>query len=566
MTVYIKDYLQYTENGDCTLAVQEALRVCKKQKAEKLLFEKGTYHFYGKYAYQKEYFMSNNDYSLKSIIFPLLGFAGLTVDGGGSDFIFHGEVLPFVVDGSREITIKNLSVDYPRPFFTQGKILASENGQTDIEFDQQAFPCRVEEDGILFIDPEGPEEVAPCRRMLIAEFDMKTGGPSAYLSPYIAKLGQGHKPHFLDHMTKFITAEQLSDSVIRLHGIDGHTPGNYWATTHARRDNPGVFLQDSQEVLLENIDLFHTQAMGVIGQLCHNVTLQNVNTVVRPGSGRMISVSADSTHFVNCSGYVRMFDCTFTNMLDDAGNFHGTYTTINKILDDHTLLLEFRHNQQKGVMLYRPGDIIHLVENASLAAYAALTVKEAVWHSGDFVRVETVEPLPREAVLGHAVENYSRMPDVHLRGCVSGHNRPRGFLVTTNGKVLIEDCTFYNMMCALHFTGDANDWFESGPVRDVTVRNNRFVNSAYTGGAVIAITPAVKVKEQNYYHSGITIENNFFELHEKRFLRVLNSRNVIFRNNTYRQNSALPAHDAMGQTGIVSAYCADCILEEPKSV
>jgi hypothetical protein len=60
---------------------------------------KGTYHFRARYASTKYYSISNNDSGVKAIIFPLLGFDRLTIDGGGSDFLFHGEVLPFVVDG-----------------------------------------------------------------------------------------------------------------------------------------------------------------------------------------------------------------------------------------------------------------------------------------------------------------------------------------------------------------------------------------------------------------------------------------------------------------------------------
>jgi len=564
MNIFIKDFAHLVEEDDYTLAVQEALMECRKHSQITLVFEKKTYHFRKKYAFQKEYFMSNNDYSLKSIIFPLIGFKGLTIDGGGADFIMHGEILPFVIDHSENVTVKNFSIDYPRPFFSQAKIIASENGHTDLEFDTKAFPCRVENDGIVFYSEE-PDYMskAPTFRVLAAEFDVQTGGPSAFISPYIARFSKEHTPSFLDSFTKYCRVEQLSENIIRLNGIDGHTVGNYWATTHANRDNPGILINFSKDTMLEKINLYHTAAMGVIGQVSENIILNQVNTIVREGSNRYISVSADSTHFVNCSGQVNLFDCTFTNMLDDAGNFHGTYTTINKILNKNTLLVEFRHHQQKGVMLYQKGDTIHLIENSTLASFAELTVKEASWLSGDFIRIETEEALPAETKLGNAVENYSRMPSVHIKGCVSGHNRPRGFLITTNKKVVIEECTFYNMMCGLHFTGDANDWFESGPVRDVTVRNNNFKNSSYTGGAAIAIDPAVKVKENNYYHSGITIENNTFEMHEKRFLSMHNSKNVIFRNNKYICNPSMPAHQQIRQDGISVSDCKDCIIEEP---
>jgi hypothetical protein len=563
MLIHVKNYSHLAEKTDDTPALMEAIRECAKNPGSTLMFENKTYHFYRKYAYQKEYFISNNDYSLKSIIFPLIGIDGLTVEGNGAEFIMHGEILPFVVDHSKDITLRNFSVDYPRPFFSQARIITSGNGFTDLEFDQDHFPCRAENKGITFFAKD-PQDMTPKSvfRALAAEFDPKTGAPDAYVSPYIVRFSRDHEPTFLDHFTQYAEVEQKSEQVIRLNGIDHHTVGSYWAATHADRENPGCLIHNSEDTLLENINFYHTAAMGVIGQISENITLRNVNTVVRPGSGRLISVSADSTHFVNCSGLVSLEDCTFTNMLDDAGNFHGTYTTVHKILGKNAFLAEFRHFQQRGVMLYHPGDLISLVENSSLQSYAILTVEEASWYSSDFIRIETKEPLPDSLLLGHAIENFSRMPSVSIKRCTAGNNRPRSFLITTNKSVRIEECTLFSMSCGLHFTGDANDWFESGPVKDVVVRNNHFRNSAYAGGAAIAITPAVKETKGNYYHSGIVIEDNVFEMHEKRIMIARNSEKIVFRRNRFVQNENFPAHPPIGEHGISIADCKDCNIEE----
>jgi hypothetical protein len=50
-------------------------------------------------------------------------------------------------------------------------------------------------------------------------------------------------------------------------------------------------------------------------------------------------------------------------------------------------------------------------------------------------------------------------------------------------------------MSAVLIEADAEGWYESGPVRDVTIRNNEFIDCAYQGGpgnAVIAINPSNK--------------------------------------------------------------------------
>lgn len=561
MNIYFKDYVHLVEDGDCTLAVWEALRECAEHPQATLLFEKGTYHFKSKYAYQKEYYMSNNDYSLKSIIFPLFDRKELTIDGGGSDFIMHGEVLPFVLDRCDNITLKHFSVDYIRPFFSQARIIASGNGYTDLEFDTDQYPFKIENEAITFVGHNN--ETYPDSELifLVTEFDIHTGGPTAYNGVYIIRFPNVSTPAHLEGLTKDIRAEQRSVNRIRLHGIDNHQAGNYWTATHARRDYPGIFINESKDTLLQDINLYHAPSMGVMGQVSENITLERVHTIVRPESNRCISVNVDSTHFVNCSGQINLYDCTFTNMMDDAGNFHGNYTKVDKIINPHTLLVRFGHSMQKGVMIYKPGDTIHFVAPSTLQTYAVHTVRQAEWLSGDYVRIEMEEALPDKLAIGDAVENYSRMPSVHIKGCVSGNNRPRGFLIATNRKVLIEDCMFYNMWFGIQMTGDAGAWCESGPVKDVTIRNNYFRNASYVGGAAIAVTPHVPVKENNYYHSGIKIEDNTFELHDKRFLHARNSKNIEFRNNRYIRNLSLTPQEQVGDNGIELIDCSDCFIE-----
>lgn len=70
-------------------------------------------------------------------------------------------------------------------------------------------------------------------------------------------------------------------------------------------------------------------------------------------------------------------------------------------------------------------------------------------------------------------------------------------------------------MSAILIEGDAEGWFESGPVNDVLIRENTFVDCAYNGGpgnAVIAINPSNSVINANRpVHKNIRIENNLFK-------------------------------------------------------
>ena len=76
-----------------------------------------------------------------------------------------------------------------------------------------------------------------------------------------------------------------------------------------------------------------------------------------------------------------------------------------------------------------------------------------------------------------------------------------------SGKVVVENNMFHRPAAAgILIEDDAEGWFESGPVRDMLIRNNRFVRCG------ISITPHTKGnKPGEAVHENIRIEDNSFE-------------------------------------------------------
>ncbi len=559
MTIYLSNYLHLCDGKDTVPALNAALADTKP--GDTLVLGKGLYHLYPTHTTKRFYCVSNNDRSEKNIAFDLANRHDITIEGDGAELLFHGHVTPFVLDKCENITLQNFSIDYRNPFFFQARITAAGEDFTELTFDGDTFACGLRDERFCFYSPEdGWESIA--KKVLVTEFD-DNGRPSDHLGPYFTVLGE-EEHSFLSGMYRYFTAEQTAKNTIRLHGKIGytHTVGNWWVCTFGGRHNPGIFLNEAKNTVLRDINLYHTAAMGVIAQCSENITLERVDAKTRPGSGRVLSVSADATHFVNCSGQITLKDCSFTSMMDDAGNFHGIYTIVKESAD-HTLTLTYGHPQQVGIALYRVGDKVRLVDNKTMQPYAELTVINAVLETYNCLKLTVEETLPETVQAGHVVENHTRMPNVHLDGCVCGNNRPRGYLLTTCGKVLVENCTFFNMYCGIECAGDANSWFESGPVTDVTIRNNRFEDAAYAGGTAISICPAVKEVSGKPYHRNIVIENNHFRMHEKRFLHASHTAGLVFRNNTYTEDLTLASHGAVGETGISLHNCQDVVVEEP---
>ena len=126
------------------------------------------------------------------------------------------------------------------------------------------------------------------------------------------------------------------------------------------------------------------------------------------------------------------------------------------------------------------------------------------------------KPAPAEVKVGDALENLTWSPDVTIRNNDFDSNRARGLLVSTPGRVLIENNRFQSSGSAILIAGDANAWYESGAVRDVIIRGNEFgeacLSSPYQfGEGIISILPEIPKPELGLpFHRNIRIEDNTF--------------------------------------------------------
>jgi len=96
---------------------------------------------------------------------------------------------------------------------------------------------------------------------------------------------------------------------------------------------------------------------------------------------------------------------------------------------------------------------------------------------------------------------------------------------------------------AILLCGDCNGWYETGACRDVQIRNNTFVNALTATyqftNAVISIYPEIpNLKEQQkFFHSGIVIENNRFNMFDRPLVYAKSTDGLLFRDNIVVANS-----------------------------
>jgi hypothetical protein len=85
-------------------------------------------------------------------------------------------------------------------------------------------------------------------------------------------------------------------------------------------------------------------------------------------------------------------------------------------------------------------------------------------------------------------------------------------------------------MSGILISDDASDWYESGPVRDVIIRGNAFMNCEENA---ILIKPETR-RYAGAVHQNILIENNLFVLNNIYGVNVCNSDNVTLKDNVYK--------------------------------
>ncbi len=194
------------------------------------------------------------------------------------------------------------------------------------------------------------------------------------------------------------------------------------------------------------------------------------------------------------------------------------------------------HAQTYGFMAFNPGDEIEFVDRESFGSYGLNRIKEVVMLTPVELLLTLEYSVPDRLKLQDVVENVTWDPEVEVRGCRVHRIPTRGFLLSSRQKMLIEDNDFFaTYMSAILVAADANHWYESGPVRDRTIRNNRFVRCAEP---VIQIHPR-NILPNNAYHQNIRIENNEFVLRKALIVDAKSTKNLIIKENTILSEKVL---------------------------
>ncbi len=100
-------YSDFCKTNNHSYNLYSAIRYCKDNQVDTMVFDKGRYEFFSELASETVLCVSNHDiYEIKRVAFLLEEMDNFSIDGGESEFIFHGTIIPFAIKNSKNITLK----------------------------------------------------------------------------------------------------------------------------------------------------------------------------------------------------------------------------------------------------------------------------------------------------------------------------------------------------------------------------------------------------------------------------------------------------------------------------
>jgi len=542
---------------DVTLEVNELIESLKNKKGVTLYFPKGTYEFYPENAIEAYRAVTNHDNSLKRMVFPLFNFEDFTLDGGGSTFMFHGRICPIIIDGAKNITLKNFTIDWETPFVHEMTVLENDKKTNSFVVDIKPYKYGFEVvDNEIIFNHYGWKDVIGQN----IAFNPKTKAPIWHTRNY-SMYNRGLKntvKKLNDKKARFTNYTKKTPPVGTVFAVYGSSPGG-------NRFAQAIHIADSKDTFINNVKVYAAGGMGVIAERCENITLNKF--IVTSREDRSIATRADATHFLGCKGLIKLENCLLEHMLDDGINVHGAYVNIDEYLGDNKFICSISHQQQWGLTFAGPGDKIMLTSRETVLPLYETTVNK-FRILNDKRMVITVTDLPEQMPTGPlSFENITWNPDVHMTNNIIRDNRARGALITTKGKVLIENNYFSSQMHGILIEGDNKSWYESGGVRDITITNNTFENIGYGNGEHYPLyaSPMFTDKQRlgdDKYHYNINFTKNKVKSFNGLLVHALSIKGLYIEGNTIEISNTYP--NGCNKPSINLNYCEDVSIKNNK--
>ncbi|MBQ8203016.1 MAG: hypothetical protein IJZ75_01890 [Clostridia bacterium] len=515
--------------NDVTATVAEAIEKLKESGGE-LKFQKGEYHFYKDNAAVKTLYVSNNDSGEKHIAFNLSGLENITVDGGGSTFIFHSGVFPFAAEDCENLTVKNFRMDLSYPLVALMQVGKKTEEGFFFKIDKGRYPYRIE-DGSLIFESENGELSGKLRKFSLHR--ASRGG--------VQYLFTGNCMDSAENLPARYTRTDASYSEDGIYfkyrkdipvGLVFDEGEELLVNIASGRRIDMLFFDKCSSVTVKNVIINRGEAMGIVATFCQDILIDGFGTDISVYND-YITLTGDALHFVNCKGLVEIKNCNITHTADDAINVHGVYTEFKK-LNGREITADFKHQDHYGITPYYKGDMLDIINNKTLEIMGRARVENAApINKGRSIKIicDNIEGKFEE---GFFIENVTRSPDVYI------HNNSfvdfPHIRLSGNGKILVEDNRMEKCAAALYAYDLAQYWYESGRIKDLTFRNNALIDCNFKmGKAFVNVgVSGFDGEDTPVIHERVEISGNTFEKITHNDITAFGVKDLIIKDNVIK--------------------------------
>ena len=372
----------------------------------------------------------------------------------------------FCVVNSRSVRIEKLGLTTDSPIGCAGRIVGKDAAAKTVDF-------RVDE-ACAFTGREHAFQVNSCD---------EEGAPDRALEAHVAVHPVTNEAGVVRHEGMAYT--RLGERLIRLklpswapmHAV---TNGHRALLRYSRNGGTAFYAANVRGLTLEDIEISRTSAMGlVLAPGTADVTLRRF--CIRPAAGdpALHASNSDGIHVFGCEGTLRLEDCHFKGLGDDAFNVHsmgGEVMAYDAAQGKAKLVL--RQTDRKPRPLSpdwaRAGDTVSVYDPKTLHPKGSL--KLTSYKDGEAVFAQAKFDL----ATGDIFANVRHLPTVRITGCSVENTRARAFLLQTR-HVSVENSRFRGFPCpAIIVSSDVTLWNEMAPTEDCAIRDCTFEKCAWT--------------------------------------------------------------------------------------
>lgn len=504
-------------------------KMAESNEEKALTFEKGEYYLNTDNCDEKMLFITNtvgdDEFSdgatphLNKIGINLQNIKNLTINGNGATFIIDGKATNMAIEHCSDITMNDIEI----------KVVNPDMHELTVE-KTSLFSVTFRLDDVSTYEPYKD-------RFAFTGKDYTSDFYENRLVAFWCALIRKDEPDNIKRVRHpFATALKITEESDRLFKVKYPSAsrfkvGDRYYIYKARRRYAGIFVNSSKNISFSGIKQRFNYSLALVCQDSENISLERSDFSPEYSDKRLMASCADFIQICMCKGKINITDSNFCGAGDDMLNVHGVHFPV-KDIDKNSLTLKFGHLQTHGYNPLHAGDKIEYVDHSTL-----LKKGEAVILSSELKDEQTIVitvDSTNGLALGDVIEDITMCPDLYFASNTLSRIITRNLLITTRGDVVIEKNKFMNStMASILVSDDAKNWYESGPVRNMLIRDNYF---GECHSHFIQVLPENGSNKQPV-HSNITITGNTFDARCDKGLSFKCAENVKISDNVIKNSS-----------------------------